>query len=94
MISTDIYVFITFSGHDDAAERDRAPSAPVEPELRWVDDDALRALDHETLWTYVVTACDAYHRLYGTCRPRPTGQVYLYRITYSFESFIKLYVVI
>ena len=76
------------------AERDRAPSAPVEPELRWVDDDALRPLYHDTLWTYVVTARDAYYGLHGRCRPRPTGQVYLYTITYSFESFIKLYVVI
>ena len=75
-------------------ERHRAPSAPVEPELRWVDDDALRALDHETLWTYVVTAHDAYYRLHGRCRPRLTGQVYLYTIAYSFESFIKLYFVI
>ena len=74
------------------AERHRAPSAPIEPELRWVDNDALCQLDHDTLWTYAITVRDAYYRLHGTCRPRPIGQVYIYTITYSFECFIKIYV--
>ena len=63
MISTDIYVFITFSGHDDVAERDRAPSVPVEPEIPWLDDDTLNALDRETLCKYIKMARDAYLRL-------------------------------
>ena len=75
-------------------ERRRAPSAPVEPELRWLDDDALRQLGPDDIVRYAITARDAYYRLHQRCRPRPTGQVYLYTITHYFESFIKLYVVI
>ena len=77
------------------AERGRAPTAPTNPELRWVDDDVIHLLDPHTLAEYAITACDAYFRLHQRCRPRPTGQVYLYTITYSFECFnIKLYVFI
>jgi len=73
------------------AERDRAP---VEPELPWLDDAAVLALDYPSVQTYALTMRDAYHRVIGTRRPRPTGQVHLYTFTYYFESFIKLYVVI
>ena len=77
------------------AERGRAPTAPTDPELRWVDDDFIHLLDPHTLAEYAITARDAYFRLHQRCRPRSTGQVYLYTITYSFECFnIKLYVII
>ena len=80
------------------AERARAPTAPTDPELRWVEDDVICLLDPHTLAEYAIIARDAYFRLHQRCRPRPTGQVYLYTITYSFECFkcfnIKLYVVI
>jgi len=77
------------------AERARPPTAPTDPELRWLDDDVIRLLNPQTLAEYAITARDAYFRLQQRCRPRPTGQVYLYTITYSFECFnIKLYVVI
>ena len=79
-------------------ERARAPTTPTDPELRWVDDDVIHLLDPHTLAEYAITARDAYFRLHQRCRPRPTGQVYLYTITYSFECFkcfnIKLYVAI
>ena len=69
------------------AERGRAPTAPIYPELRWVDDDVIHLLDPHTLEEYAITARDAYFRLHQRCRPRPTGQVYLYTIRYSFECF-------
>ena len=77
------------------AERGRAPTAPTDPEIQWLGDDVIRLLDSQTLAEYAITARDAYFRLHQRCRPRPTGHVYLYTITYSFECFnIKLYVVI
>lgn len=56
------------------AERGRAPTAPIDPELRWVDDDVIRLLDPHTLVEYSITAHDAYFRLHQRCRPRLTGQ--------------------
>ena len=77
------------------AERVKTPTTPTDPELKWVDDDVICLLDPQTLAEYAITARDAYFLLQQRCRPRPTGQVYLYTITYSFECFnIKLYVVI
>ena len=77
------------------AERARPPTAPTDPKLQWVDDDVICLLNPQTLAEYAITARDAYFRLHQRCRPRPTGQVYLYTIMYSFEFFnIKLYVVI
>ena len=77
------------------AERARPPTTPIDPELKWVDDDVIRLLDPQTLAEYAITARDAYFRLQQRCRPRPTRQVYLNTITYPFECFnIKMYVVI
>ena len=76
-------------------ERARPPTAPTYPELRWLDDDVIYLLDPQTLVKYAIIARDAYFRLQQRCKPRPTRQVYLYTIMYSFECFnIKLYVVI
>ena len=69
------------------AERVRPATAPTNPELKWVDDDVIRLLDPQTLAEYAITARDAYFRLHKRCKPRPTGQVYLYTITCSFECF-------
>ena len=80
------------------AERARAPTTPIDPELRWVDDDVIHLLDRHTLAEYAITAHDAYFRLHQRGRHRSTGHVYLYTIMYSFECFkcfnIKLYVAI
>ena len=60
------------------AERRRAPTAPAEPELQWVDDDVLNLLDHDSMLQYAIMVRDAYFRLHQRCGPRPMGQVYLY----------------
>ena len=65
-------------------ERHRAHSVPVEPDLRWMDDDALRRRGPDDIVAYAIMARDSYYRLHERCRPRPTGQVYIYTITYSF----------
>lgn len=56
------------------AERARPPTAPTDPELRWLDDDVIRLLDPQTLAEYAITARDAYFWLHQRCSPRPTGQ--------------------
>ena len=38
------------------AERARPPTAPTDPELKWVDDDVIRLLDPQTLAEYAITA--------------------------------------
>ena len=55
------------------AERGRAPTAPTDPKLRWVDDDVICLLDPHTLAEYAITARDSYFRLHQRCRPRPMG---------------------
>ena len=60
------------------SERRRAPTAPAELELHWVDNDVLNLLDHDSMLQYAIMAHDAYFRLHQRCRPRPMGQVYLY----------------
>ena len=46
------------------AESRRAPTAPTEPELQWVDDDVLNLLDHDSMLQYAIMARDAYFRLH------------------------------
>ena len=44
-------------------ERARPPTAPTDPELKWVDDDVICLLDPHTLAEYAIIARDAYFRL-------------------------------
>ena len=59
-------------------ERRRAPTAPIETELQWVDDDVLNLLDHNSMLQYAIMAHGAYFILHQRCRPQSMEHVYLY----------------
>ena len=55
------------------AERCRAPTPPVEPELQWVANDVCNIFYHNMMMQYVIMARDAYFGLHHRCRPRLMG---------------------
>ena len=40
---------MTKFGQGRMNNRNRAPTAPADPELQWVDDDVLNLLDHDSI---------------------------------------------